>query len=220
MEGKTKRFFEVIDFLKVTGYKLSKQSKLITPQKLTNAKSGRNTISTDIVMELCRLYEQVNPSYILTGKGPMLVGDTDKQEALTLSNEETRKGIPFYGDLPVSAGSKDLTTVLGSMKPTGWINLPGMPESIGAFPVIGCSMEPDIKSGDFISIVQIDRWEAIDPDKIYMVITRDDRMIKHLSIDNENEEILWCISPNYPKFKIYKSEILAIYRVTFHGRFT
>ena len=73
MEEKTKRFFEVLDFLKVSGYKLSKQSSLVTQQKLTNAKKGRNNISTDIVMELCRLYEQVNPDYILTGKGSMLV---------------------------------------------------------------------------------------------------------------------------------------------------
>ena len=72
MEEKTKRFFEVLDFLKVSGYKLSKQSSLVTQQKLTNARNGRNNISTDIVMELCRLYEQVNPDYILTGKGSML----------------------------------------------------------------------------------------------------------------------------------------------------
>lgn len=72
MEEKTKRFFEVLDFLKVSGYKLSKQSSLVTQQKLTNARKGRNNISTDIVMELCRLYEQVNPDYILTGKGSML----------------------------------------------------------------------------------------------------------------------------------------------------
>lgn len=73
MEEKTKRFFEVLDFLKVSGYKLSKQSSLVTQQKLTNARNGRNNISTDIVMELCRLYEQVNPDYILTGNGSMLI---------------------------------------------------------------------------------------------------------------------------------------------------
>lgn len=76
MEEKTKRFFEVLDFLKVSGYKLSKQSNLITQQKLTNARNGRNNISTDIVMELSRLYEQVNPNYIINGEGSMfLAGD-------------------------------------------------------------------------------------------------------------------------------------------------
>lgn len=76
MEEKTKRFFKVLDFLKVSGYKLSKQSNLITQQKLTNARNGRNNISTDIVMELSRLYEQVNPNYIINGEGSMfLTGD-------------------------------------------------------------------------------------------------------------------------------------------------
>ena len=60
MEEKTKRFFKVLDTLDVSGYKLSKQSNLVTQQKLTNARKGRNTISTDIVMELSRLYTSMN----------------------------------------------------------------------------------------------------------------------------------------------------------------
>lgn len=76
MEEKTKRFFKVLDTLDVSGYKLSKQSNLVTQQKLTNARNGRNNISTDIVMELSRLYEQVNPNYIINGEGSMfLTGD-------------------------------------------------------------------------------------------------------------------------------------------------
>lgn len=266
MDEKTKRFFEVLNYLKVSGYKLSKQSELVTQQKLTNARNGRNIISTDVVMELCRLYEQVNPNYILTGKGSMLktgdisqtgsnnsannngtinntttnnyrgCGGADKkaaQDILDLGDRVAvlgggegslvaapiRGSVPFYGGIPVSAGKGDLATILEETKPTGWINIPGMPSSIGAFPVIGCSMEPDIMPGDFIAIAQVDRWEYVDPNKTYMVITNDDRMIKHLAIDNDDENILWCISPNYPKFKIYKEDIRMIYRVTFHGRF-
>ena len=103
-------------------------------------------------------------------------------------------------------------------KPSGWIKLPEVFSSIGAFPVVGCSMEPDIHAGDFIAVSPLENWERIDPDKIYMIITRDDRMIKHLSSDEENPDILWCISPNYPKFKIFKSEILSILKITFHGK--
>ena len=87
MEEKTKRFFEVLDFLKVSGYKLSKQSSLVTQQKLTNARNGRNNISTDIVMELCRLYEQVNPDYILTGNGSMLTTGGNTSKDFTNTNQ-------------------------------------------------------------------------------------------------------------------------------------
>lgn len=91
MEEKTKRFFKVLDTLDVSGYKLSKQSNLVTQQKLTNARKGRNTISTDIVMELSRLYKQVNPDYILIGEGPMfLTGDiTQSGDANSANNSET-----------------------------------------------------------------------------------------------------------------------------------
>lgn len=91
MEEKTKRFFKVLDTLDVSGYKLSKQSSLVTQQKLTNARKGRNTISTDIVMELSRLYKQVNPDYILIGEGPMfLTGDiTQSGDANSANNSGT-----------------------------------------------------------------------------------------------------------------------------------
>lgn len=185
---------------------------------VSSAFNGKERYLTDsFLKEFCDTFGVFSADWLLTGEGNMLVEEANK-EASAVASENTKGAVPYYGDLPVSAGKQDLATILSNMKPTGWINLPGMPSSIGAFPVVGCSMEPDIKPGDFISIIEVDRWERLDPDKTYMIVTHDDRMIKHLSVDDNNDEILWCISPNYPKFKIEKSEIIAIYRVTFHGR--
>lgn len=181
-------------------------------------KNASDNMGSKVMSKIKKQCPDLNIDWLLTGEGSMLVDETNN-EAPVVVNEKTKGAVPFYGDLPVSAGQQDLATVLDNMEPTGWINLPSFPESIGAFPVIGCSMKPEINPGDFISIVQVDKWDVVDPDKIYLIITHDDRMIKHLAIDDENEEILWCISPNYQKFKIYKSEIVVIYRVTFHGRF-
>lgn len=194
-------------FAKLIGFSQSNLSKVLR---------GDRNVPSNLISAIC---DNLNVSYnwIVTGEGNMLVEEANK-EAPAVASENTKGAVPYYGNLPVSAGKQDLATILSNMKPTGWINLPGMPSSIGAFPVVGCSMEPDIKPGDFISIIEVDRWERLDPDKTYMIVTHDDRMIKHLSVDDNNDEILWCISPNYPKFKIEKSEIIAIYRVTFHGR--
>lgn len=79
-------------------------------------------------------------------------------------------------------------------------------------------MQPEINSGDTVGVVPVDKWDMVDPDKTYLIVTNDDRMIKHLAIDEKDDEILWCISPNYPKFPIRKEDIKAVYRVTFHGR--
>lgn len=206
-------------------------------------------LTDKFIENFCKTFGTINPNWLLTGEGSMLTtGDITQSGngnnnanigSGTQANNDNRSycngcgneenavklaepiagATPFYEDMPVSAGEGELATALGSMKPTGWISMPGMPKSIGAFPVVGCSMEPDIKAGDFIAVAEVERWEAVDPEKVYMVITRDDRMIKHLAVDEENEDFLWCISPNYPRFKVYKSDILFIYRVTFHGRF-
>lgn len=215
---KKDRLHKVMNALGLTDYRVYTDVPGITKNMMVKLRNGETKEASSGIMEpFCKYYKQVNPIWLLTGKGSMLV-DEENTGAPVVSDEETRGSVPYYGDLPVSAGKQDLATVLSNMKPTGWINLPGMQSSIGAFPVIGCSMEPDIKPGDFISIIEVDRWERLDPDKTYMIITHDDRMIKHLSVDDNDDEILWCISPNYPKFKIDKSEIVAIYRVTFHGR--
>lgn len=106
MEEKTKRFFEVLDFLKVSGYKLSKQSSLVTQQKLTNARNGRNNISTDIVMELCRLYEQVNPDYILTGKGSMLTTGGNVSKDFTNTSGSGSATVITGNDVVVNMGAE------------------------------------------------------------------------------------------------------------------
>ncbi len=135
----------------------------------------------------------------------------------SLEQPTATDGIPYYENLPVSAGQAGLNLVPQVETPTGYISIPGV-SAIAAFPVVGCSMEPEIKPGDYIAVVPLDRLESIDPDKTYLIITRDDRMIKHLHADLDDDEILWAQSPNYPKFRIPKADILALYRITFHGR--
>lgn len=128
---------------------------------------------------------------------------------------EAEKGaIPYYENLPVSAGQ--IAMVEGEEQPTGYVKIPGV-SARWLFPVVGCSMKPEINPGDIVGVNAVDRWDRVDPDKIYMIVTNEERMIKRLRIDNENDEILWCISPNYPEFKILKSEVKVIYQVVFHG---
>lgn len=155
---------------------------------------------------------KISLEWLITGEGSMLKSEEGMPVA-KINND--RDGIPYYADLPVSAGQLD--TFMQDAEPTGWVKLPGV-TSKALFPVIGCSMKPEINPGDVVGIVQMDSWEIVDPDKTYLIITHDERMIKHLAIDEEDENILWCISPNYPKFKINKSDIKFLYRISFCGK--
>lgn len=172
----------------------------------------------DITAMSSRMFYDLNERHTHSDKNNDSVNEINVSKLINYYEYRVEGAIPYYGDLLVSAGEWDLAKIQKIEKPSGWIKLPEVFSAIGAFPVVGCSMEPDIHAGDFIAVSPLENWDRIDPDKIYMIITHDDRMIKHLSSDEENPDILWCISPNYPKFKIFKSEVLSILKITFHGK--
>lgn len=158
-------------------------------------------------------YPDFNSSWLLTGKGEMLI--TGEKNINDLVNEEpSLDSVPFW-NLQVSAGHS-VADIVGQKKPDGYINgLPGADIAENIFPVAGASMEPEVSNGAIIGVRQIDNWESLNTERIYMIITKEDRMIKRIEYDVENENILWCVSPNYPKFKIFKDDIIEIQRVCF-----
>jgi phage repressor protein C with HTH and peptisase S24 domain len=167
-----------------------------------------------IIKGIAENFPNIDLSWLLTGKGEMIKGDTD--ESPSILPFELKGAIPYYSDLPVSAGNYGLLNIPQEESPTGYMSIPGV-HAMALFPVIGCSMLPTIKPGDVIGINEINSWELVDPGKIYMIVTNEERMIKRLRIDNENDDILWCVSDNYKEFKILKENIRTIYHVVYHG---
>lgn len=178
--------------------------------------SQKSGLSANSIEKIAFACPDLNLDWLITGNGSMLKHDTPIQSS-AISEEPKKGSIPYYDNLPVSAGQQDLASSGNNEVPSGWINIPGV-SAEGLFPVVGCSMKPEINPGDVVGLSAVNRWDIVDPDKIYMIVTNDDRMIKHLATDDDDREILWCISPNYNKFSIRKEEIKFIYRVTFHGR--
>lgn len=183
----------------------------MSQRTINNYMNNSRKISYEFIESLIRTFG-LNANWLLSGKGEMYIDSTP-----TLLYEKVKGAVPYYADLPVSAGDQGLSTIgHREEKPTGYMLIPNV-SAEEIFPVIGCSMLPRIKPGDIIGINRVNRWENVDPDKIYMIITRDDRMIKRLRIDSDNEDVLWCVSDNYQEFKIYKSEIINIFHVVYHG---
>lgn len=195
------------------GIKVSELEKMLSLGR--NYFKNTSKVSVDVVVKFLSVYSEVSPEWVLTGEGSII---KENSRGFTYYDKYVDGAIPFYKDLPASAGQLGLSKVEVNEKPSGWIKPMEVLTAIGAFPVVGCSMEPFIHPGDFIAVSPMNNWDRLDPDKTYMIVTREDRMIKHLSIDNDDPDILWCISPNYPKFKICKQDVLAIWRITFHGK--
>ena len=89
MNDITKRFFEAIEQLGETPYRIAKNVPVATNAKLSNAKNGANEIGIDVVSGVCEYYRNINGNYILTGRG----------NALFLSDEEMQQANEVRPDL-------------------------------------------------------------------------------------------------------------------------
>ena len=134
-----------------------------------------------------------------------------------LLTEQTRTSVPFY-NLPVSAGQLAVleSEIFHQTEPDGFVELSVFEGCEAVFPITGISMEPIISSGDWIGIKPIDnlshRREFLQTGAIYLIITREERMIKFIEKASD-EDFIVCKSPNYSPFKIFKGDILKLYRV-------
>lgn len=81
MDDVTKRFFEVLDKVGISGASLCKEIPDLTKQKLSNARNGRNSIQIDVVSYVCSHYKNINPGYILTGEGSMFFEENMQSDA-------------------------------------------------------------------------------------------------------------------------------------------
>lgn len=129
----------------------------------------------------------------------------------------SKTSVPFY-NLPVSAGMLGVleSEVFPQNTPDGFLDLSVFNGCEAVFPIIGVSMEPIISSGDWIGIKSIDNisrsWDFIQTNVIYLIITREDRMIKFIDKATD-EDFIVCRSANASPFKVYKGDILKLYRV-------
>ena len=146
------------------------------------------------ISSILRIYPDISSEWLIRGSGNMYIEEKiynlipgEVNKASEEAPQYSGRPIPFFGQLPVSAGENEILPAKES--PTGFIKLPGV-FGEKAFPVIGASMEPIIHAGDIVVVTEVELWDRMDPDKIYLIITHSDRMIKHLEKDDKDDSIL------------------------------
>lgn len=194
----------IIAVLKAKGLNVNRASKVFgIPQRTMNRQVNEDgKIAMDLMYAILDAFPEVSPLWLVLGEGEMFRECDVTQECVSA---------PFFSDMPVSAGLRD--SFDPSMeKANGYISLPSQKANF-YFPVSGTSMEPEVFSGDIVGVVRVGHYDKISPEAIYMIVTNENRMIKHCYIDENNPELLWCVSPNYPSFPINRADICAMFRV-------
>lgn len=194
----------VSEIFKFKGINVNRASKMLgIPQRTLNRQVNEDgNVGMEVVYAIIDNFQDISPLWLLLGEGDMLA---EKK------NDTKPAGIPYYNNLPVAAGQRDNIDQFGE-RPSEYISIPPQGAEF-FFPVSGNSMEPEINDGDIVGVKRVARSEGIVHGAVYMVVTNDARMIKRCYHDNNDPNLIWCVSPNYPSFPIHKNDVCALFRV-------
>lgn len=170
---------------------------------------NNRTIGVDKLENILNVFKEINPDWLLTGKGAML-----REEIVPVKNYE-RRGCPYF-NVDFRAGFDILVNNQTSI-PEYFIDfLPYNTEGALWCNATGESMKPEINNGDYILIKEVYNWlDYIDFNDIYGIVTSNGfRTIKRIAKGaSKDSYTLIPTNPDYDKQEIKKSLILHVFRV-------
>lgn len=203
---KKDRLYKVMDALNLTDYRVYKDVPNITKNMMIKLRNGETKDASSRILEpFCKYYKNVNPNYLLTGEGKMLLDDADTPQI------SYTKGKPYY-DVDLLGGFdviiNDQTTV-----PSYLIDFKKYDDADCWCNITGHSMEPLISHGDIIAIKEMKEWrEFILFGELYGIITNDMRTVKIVTRSTLGNEFLQLVPAN--KSEEYQPQDIPVKLIT------
>lgn len=181
------------------------------------------SVSDIFIAKIIATYIDLNVTWLLTGKGEMLLGG-ERRETPTRSSkalerryeQENYKLVPMLNIDAVGGVDNDMVDV--SEYTQELIPFVEARDGDMAMPISGNSMEPKFPSGTIVLIRQIERWmEYLDTgeDMIYVIALNDGRrLIKEIHLGSDKNQLKFhSLNPNVDDVEVPKSLISGIWRV-------
>lgn len=177
-----------------------------------------NGMSEENTAKFLAYFKEINPEWLLTGKGPMLKGTSvESIKSIKKDNQENiipakptspsdPKGIPliptyamagaFTGDLQVLECDCE-RFIIPTFKGADFL-----------IPVKGASMEPKYSSGDLVACKKMAIDTFFQWNKVYVLDTEQGPLIKRINEGSNKDTLLICSeNPQYPPFELKRSLI-------------
>jgi len=173
----------------------------------------KSNLSGDILSKILNVYDYINPKWLLTGKGEMLIEKSSIVSEPTLAYGIKNKGkqIPLIPlDAMAGFGVGDMQVMPYD---TNEYIVPEFEDLNVEFMirVKGTSMYPRFNSGDIVACKKLPLDTFFQWNKVYVLDTIQGAMIKRICESKEDNSIL-CVSDNakYTPFNLHRSQIHSL----------
>lgn len=136
-------------------------------------------------------------------------------ENIKLDKPTKNKGIPYLGELDIFAGQADIANADLSEYITEFISIPGFKDANYFVNVRGSSMYPKYVPGEIIAIKLVNDMNEIQYGQAYVVITKENRVLKYVRKPKNGNGNLILASANsdYDPYEIERGKIKAMFLV-------
>ena len=181
-------------------------------------KQVTSNTSAERVEQILQVFPELDRNWLLYGKGDMYYA---KVEHLEEKKENTnnvgseRVGTPVY-EIDATCGQNSRPLEFAEDNILGYVDLPSVSKFAKIIRANGDSMSPVVKNGDYVAIREIFDMQSIFYGQIYVVITEEYRMIKHIrkyEQDEQNYVLLRSDNEDYDDIVLEKKKILKLFIV-------
>lgn len=172
---------------------------------------ARNNYNANLLIERCK---EINPEFIITGKGEMLKSST----AASMGSSMLRQAEPgpyTVPLIPISAQGGSFNDFVVSVKDSDCEKVISPVRQVDfALTVTGDSMAPEYPSGSQVLVRKVDEKAFIEWGRVYVLDTCNGTVIKKLNPGRDESEVLCAsINPDYQPFYVKLTDVYGLYRV-------
>lgn len=174
---------------------------------------ARNNYNANLLIERCK---EINPEFIITGKGEMLKPTMEQSANMGSSMLRQAEPGPYTVPLiPISAQGGSFNDFVVSVKDSDCEKVISPVRQVDfALTVTGDSMAPEFPSGSQVLVRKVDEKAFIEWGRVYVLDTCNGTVIKKLNPGRDESEVLCAsINPDYQPFYVKLSDVYGLYRV-------